>query len=169
MDSFDLPFGATSAGDPGGSDLALLIRSSSSSNETNNNWPMEEPWAAALLKNITHTNTSLHESLQLLCSSRLPNFTRPELCNIDLPPSSADNANDMSTLLHVVAILVPVLFGLIVVVGLFGNMLVVVVVAVNQQMRSTTNILSKYRVLHCGFWRLPSSCLYTREMSLIPR
>nr|AJA32745.1 FGLa/AST receptor [Rhodnius prolixus] len=41
----------------------------------------------------------------------------------------------------IVAIVVPVLFGIIVILGLFGNALVVIVVAVNQQMRSTTNIL----------------------------
>lgn len=41
----------------------------------------------------------------------------------------------------VVSVVVPLLFGLIVVVGLFGNALVVLVVAVNQQMRSTTNFL----------------------------
>lgn len=41
----------------------------------------------------------------------------------------------------VVSVVVPLLFGLIVVVGLFGNALVVLVVAVNQQMRSTTNLL----------------------------
>ncbi|XP_021924277.1 allatostatin-A receptor-like [Zootermopsis nevadensis] len=40
-----------------------------------------------------------------------------------------------------VAIVVPLLFGLIVLVGLIGNALVVLVVAANQQMRSTTNLL----------------------------
>ncbi|XP_023710282.1 allatostatin-A receptor isoform X1 [Cryptotermes secundus] len=41
----------------------------------------------------------------------------------------------------IVSIVVPILFGLIVLVGLFGNALVVLVVAANQQMRSTTNLL----------------------------
>lgn len=36
---------------------------------------------------------------------------------------------------------VPILFGIIVVVGLLGNLLVVIVVTANQQMRSTTNLL----------------------------
>lgn len=36
---------------------------------------------------------------------------------------------------------VPIIFGLIVVVGFIGNALVVVVVAANQQMRNTTNLL----------------------------
>lgn len=39
------------------------------------------------------------------------------------------------------AVVVPVLFGLIVLIGLFGNALVVIVVACNQQMRNTTNLL----------------------------
>ena len=38
-------------------------------------------------------------------------------------------------------IIVPILFGIIVIVGLFGNALVVIVVACNPQMRSTTNLL----------------------------
>ncbi len=36
---------------------------------------------------------------------------------------------------------VPIIFGIIVVVGFIGNALVVVVVAANQQMRNTTNLL----------------------------
>lgn len=44
----------------------------------------------------------------------------------------------METMLSIV---VPIFFGLIVVVGLIGNSLVVLVVALNQQMRSTTNLL----------------------------
>lgn len=41
----------------------------------------------------------------------------------------------------IVSIVVPILFGVIVVVGLFGNALVVIVVMCNPQMRSTTNLL----------------------------
>lgn len=37
--------------------------------------------------------------------------------------------------------MVPVLFGIIFIVGLFGNALVVIVVASNAQMRNTTNLL----------------------------
>jgi allatostatin receptor len=40
-----------------------------------------------------------------------------------------------------VSFVVPVLFGIIFIVGLFGNALVVIVVASNQQMRNTTNLL----------------------------
>lgn len=42
---------------------------------------------------------------------------------------------------RVVAVVVPVFFGLIGVLGLLGNSLVVIVVAANPGMRSTTNIL----------------------------
>ncbi|KAG8178424.1 hypothetical protein JTE90_000937 [Oedothorax gibbosus] len=66
--------------------------------------------------------------------------------------NSSDNASDclvtsdpttldFSSLERVVAVVVPVLFALIVVVGLIGNTLVVLVVACNPQMRSTTNVL----------------------------
>ncbi|XP_018904604.2 allatostatin-A receptor [Bemisia tabaci] len=42
---------------------------------------------------------------------------------------------------RIVEILVPLLFGVIIVLGLFGNALVIIVVSANQQMRSTTNLL----------------------------
>ncbi|XP_025193230.1 allatostatin-A receptor-like [Melanaphis sacchari] len=42
---------------------------------------------------------------------------------------------------RIVSLAVPILFGIIVVVGLLGNLLVVIVVMANQQMRSTTNLL----------------------------
>lgn len=41
----------------------------------------------------------------------------------------------------IVAIVVPIIFGIIVLVGLFGNTLVVIVIIANKQMRSTTNYL----------------------------
>jgi len=44
-------------------------------------------------------------------------------------------------LARIVSFVVPVLFGIIFIVGLFGNALVVLVVASNQQMRNTTNLL----------------------------
>ncbi|KAL4240627.1 Galanin-like G-protein coupled receptor npr-9 [Mactra antiquata] len=40
-----------------------------------------------------------------------------------------------------VRIIIPVIFGLIVALGLLGNLLVIVVIIINQQMRSTTNLL----------------------------
>lgn len=42
---------------------------------------------------------------------------------------------------RIISIVVPILFGLVVFIGLIGNALVVLVVACNQQMRNTTNIL----------------------------
>jgi len=42
---------------------------------------------------------------------------------------------------RLLSVVVPIIFGLIVIVGLIGNALVVVVVAANQQMRNTTNLL----------------------------
>lgn len=42
---------------------------------------------------------------------------------------------------RIVSVVVPILFGIIFVVGLFGNALVVIVVTGNAQMRNTTNIL----------------------------
>src|SRR5688500_8436152 len=42
---------------------------------------------------------------------------------------------------RIVSVVVPIIFGIIFVVGLFGNALVVIVVASNQQMRNTTNLL----------------------------
>lgn len=41
----------------------------------------------------------------------------------------------------ITTICVPVVFGLIVLVGIFGNALVIIVVSTNAQMRSTTNML----------------------------
>lgn len=46
-----------------------------------------------------------------------------------------------SAMERAIAIVVPILFGIIVVVGLIGNTLVVIVVACNPLMRSTTNVL----------------------------
>nr|AAK52473.1 allatostatin receptor [Periplaneta americana] len=56
---------------------------------------------------------------------------------LDPPPEP----QSLQLIQKIVSIVVPLLFGLIVLVGLFGNALVVLVVAANQQMRSTTNLL----------------------------
>ena len=42
---------------------------------------------------------------------------------------------------QVVSIVVPIFFSLVVFVGFFGNLLVVLVVTFNRQMRNTTNLL----------------------------
>ncbi|CAB3375347.1 Hypothetical predicted protein [Cloeon dipterum] len=59
------------------------------------------------------------------------------------PPVNASDTDDQLTpaMAEVVSILVPILFGIIIVIGLIGNALVVVVVSANAQMRSTTNLL----------------------------
>lgn len=61
------------------------------------------------------------------------------------PNASGSIPDDMEPELRVmeqiVSIVVPILFGIIIILGLFGNALVVIVVSANQQMRSTTNLL----------------------------
>ncbi|KAI5728139.1 hypothetical protein M8J77_012084 [Diaphorina citri] len=52
-----------------------------------------------------------------------------------------DNDVDAEAMERMVSIIVPIFFGIIIILGFFGNALVVVVVAFNQQMRSTTNLL----------------------------
>lgn len=52
-----------------------------------------------------------------------------------------NNNNPFETLQKVVSIIVPILFAVIVIVGLVGNSLVVIVVKCNPQMYSTTNLL----------------------------
>lgn len=54
---------------------------------------------------------------------------------------SAPIYTDENTLETTIAIVVPILFSLIFVIGLFGNALVVIVVTFNASMRSTTNLL----------------------------
>lgn len=62
--------------------------------------------------------------------------------HVDLTVSKVEASNSPAEASPVfVEVVVPWLFGLICVVGLVGNALVVVVVACNPQMRSTTNML----------------------------
>lgn len=51
------------------------------------------------------------------------------------------NATNEEIIHEVVSIAVPIIFGLVSLIGFVGNALVVVVVSANQQMRSTTNLL----------------------------
>ncbi len=53
----------------------------------------------------------------------------------------SEMAASMARLEKVVTIVVPIFFTLVVLVGFFGNLLVVLVVTFNRQMRSTTNML----------------------------
>ena len=55
--------------------------------------------------------------------------------------NGTDEDAESRVLREVVPIVVPIIFGIIVTVGLFGNGLVVLVVSCNLQMRSTTNLL----------------------------
>lgn len=72
----------------------------------------------------------------------------PQLCNMtnatdmcNVTSSDYYDYEDSLILEKVISIIVPILFGIIVVVGLFGNALVVIVIACNPQMRNTTNLL----------------------------
>ena len=55
--------------------------------------------------------------------------------------NNANYAEDLGELQKVVSIIVPILFAIIMIVGLVGNSLVVIVVKCNPQMCSTTNLL----------------------------
>jgi len=70
---------------------------------------------AAMSKNFTHILDNFPSCEELSLNNQFENF--------------------------LVTIIVPLIFGIIVIIGLFGNALVVIVVLFNQQMRSTTNIL----------------------------
>lgn len=72
----------------------------------------------------------------------------PQLCNMTNATDMCNGTSsdyyeyeDSMILERVISLIVPILFGIIVVVGLFGNALVVIVVACNPQMRNTTNLL----------------------------
>ncbi|XP_022245647.1 allatostatin-A receptor-like [Limulus polyphemus] len=76
-------------------------------------------------------NSSLQEMYNMSNISVSGNDSKQE--DIDYP-----QAEEMERILSIV---VPILFGTIFIVGLFGNFLVVIVVLFNPQMRSTTNLL----------------------------
>lgn len=63
------------------------------------------------------------------------------LCKLADNDTRADDGDVGPYMEKIVSIAVPVIFAIIIVVGLIGNALVVLVVAANQQMRSTTNLL----------------------------
>nr|CAD7443683.1 unnamed protein product [Timema bartmani]CAD7456831.1 unnamed protein product [Timema tahoe] len=72
-------------------------------------------------------------------TSELPAFCHNASGTSHIDYGDQNQSSQITT--QIVAIVVPILFGLIVLIGLFGNALVVIVVAFNQQMRSTTNLL----------------------------
>ena len=52
-----------------------------------------------------------------------------------------DDGSTLQKMEKVVSIVVPIFFSIVVFVGFFGNLLVVLVVTFNKQMRNTTNLL----------------------------
>lgn len=99
---------------------------------------------AEIVEPSDHDFISITSSpLQLLNETYIYNCiynstTNTTICNATETPASAQFPSAME---RVIAIVVPILFGLIVVIGLIGNTLVVIVVACNPLMRSTTNVL----------------------------
>ena len=57
------------------------------------------------------------------------------------PPPDGGIPQWMKTMESIVSIVVPIFFSIIVFVGFVGNLLVVLVVTFNKQMRNTTNLL----------------------------
>ncbi|CAH1390634.1 unnamed protein product [Nezara viridula] len=75
------------------------------------------------------------------CANLTDNLTEVSFCGNVSFQILGEEEPEVMVMENIVSIVVPILFGLIVVLGLFGNALVVIVVAANQQMRSTTNLL----------------------------
>ena len=57
------------------------------------------------------------------------------------PNINVTEMEDMKRLTEVVPYVVPILFSFVILIGFFGNLLVVLVVILNKTMRNTTNIL----------------------------
>lgn len=70
-----------------------------------------------------------------------PTFMVDYLLNLSIANLTDLQREEEDRIRTVVAIVVPIFFGIIFVLGFIGNSLVVVVVAANPNMRSTTNIL----------------------------
>jgi len=87
-------------------------------------------------------NNSYNSEMSRYTLCNLSQYAELPLCN-----KSSGMGNITADYSHLYAmqrflsIVVPIIFGIIVFVGLIGNALVVVVVAANQQMRNTTNLL----------------------------
>ena len=60
---------------------------------------------------------------------------------VGLQPPLEDQNTGFAMLEKVVAIVVPVFFSIVCLIGFFGNNLVILVVTFNKQMRNTTNLL----------------------------
>ena len=60
---------------------------------------------------------------------------------LDVDEEEEVDMEQLKTLMTIVPIIVPILFTFVIVIGLVGNLLVVLVVLLNKPMRNTTNIL----------------------------
>ncbi|XP_054708576.1 allatostatin-A receptor-like [Uloborus diversus] len=92
---------------------------------------------------LRRANQSLHQGTYINCSDPFLNGSMIGDC-VNVSESYDYGRHDYSdafAMEHILSIVVPILFGLIVIIGLFGNALVVIVVTCNPQMRSTTNLL----------------------------
>lgn len=97
---------------------------------------IHDPEMESLLIKPTALNV-LNDTIRRLCNNSNYSYNN---CNTsdDVGRHDYSDAEAMENLL---SIIVPILFGIIFIVGLFGNSLVVIVVLCNPQMRSTTNLL----------------------------
>lgn len=69
------------------------------------------------------------------------NFLNSTSDNSTAEPTDYDMLAFRAKMERVVTIVVPIFFSLVVFIGFFGNLLVVLVVTFNRQMRNTTNLL----------------------------
>lgn len=82
------------------------------------------------LVHSTHENVTI-DPTTVACNASL----------MDCVALTADDGDSPMAMEKVVAIVVPIIFGMIAVFGFAGNMLVIIVVISNKQMRNTTNLL----------------------------
>ncbi|KAG8183929.1 hypothetical protein JTE90_029033 [Oedothorax gibbosus] len=78
-------------------------------------------------------------SLQTICKSLY--FSNETFCGNHSDDNGLQDYSEAIAMERFLSILVPILFGIIIIAGLIGNTLVVIAVTCNPQMRSTTNIL----------------------------
>ncbi|KAH6943175.1 hypothetical protein HPB50_017123 [Hyalomma asiaticum] len=84
-------------------------------------------------------SSSACNSSELCIEREAANISRSS--SLEQDRNEYDDYGEIKVVEEVLAIAVPILFGVIAVIGFFGNALVVLVVLCNPQMRSTTNIL----------------------------
>ncbi|CAG2171700.1 unnamed protein product, partial [Oppiella nova] len=89
-------------------------------------------------QSLGSTESTAMETITGICNLTL-GLDSSDLCN--KTAELAEEINEVEEMYRTLSIVVLILFGIIVIVGLFGNALVVIVVACNPQMRSTTNLL----------------------------